>query len=119
VPEFAVSVSLAACEVPLRGNQLNCSTLAPRCDALFALAGGQERGHHDAGFESAHPRNIGLLWRASDMPAKTAKKIAIAGCMKTRKLIGPLKRPTKFSQPRARASSMNDVSSAQIGDRAM
>src|SRR5687768_10431498 len=72
------------------------------------------RGHHDVGFESAHPRNIGLLCRASDMPAKTAKKIAIAGCIKTRKLIGPLKRPTRFSQPRAKASSsMNHLPPAK------
>ena len=39
------------------------------------------------------------------MPARMAKKIATAGCIKKRKLIGPPKRPMRFSQPRESVST--------------
>jgi hypothetical protein len=65
------------------------------------------------GSENKSHRIEGLPSRASLQPARTANKIAIAGCIKMRKLIGPSQRPMRFSQPRARASSSIDASSWQ------
>ena len=57
------------------------------------------------GSESKSHRIDGLPSRASLNPARTAKKIATPGCIKRRNHMGPPQRPTRFSQPRASASS--------------
>src|SRR4249920_1161251 len=66
---------------------------------------------------SKYPRNGGSPCRASFKPARMAKKIATAGCIKNRKLIGPPQRPTRLSQPRAKPSSMDDIPSAAPPDK--
>jgi hypothetical protein len=53
-------------------------------------------------------RNGAWPLRASFNPARMARKRATAGWMMKRKLIGPPRRPTRFSHPRQKASSIEE-----------
>ena len=62
---------------------------------LVALSRIRENGPQDGGLAAAQSLN----------PARIAKSMATAGWMISRKLIGPSKRPKRFSHPRLSASS--------------
>ena len=57
------------------------------------------------GFEKMVHKKGGWPSRASRNPARIAMRTAMAGCMISRKVIGPSERPMRFSHPRLSASS--------------
>ena len=57
------------------------------------------------GCEKTVHKKAGWPSRASRNPARIARRTATAGCMISRKVIGPSERPMRFSHPRLSASS--------------
>jgi hypothetical protein len=53
----------------------------------------------------------GLAMARSLIPARIAKNMAAAGCMTSRKLVGPSHRPTRFFRPRLSVSSIKGLTS--------
>lgn len=70
------------------------------------------RSVRSPGIQISIQRKGGRPSRSSRRPARTAREIAISGCMMQRKFIGPSARPIKSLQMRAKMSSMGHHISA-------